>query len=52
MQLSDLVSLPPKSIDKLEKVKRQASGFISGGYISRDHGCVTQMLSDLHLPLL
>ena len=41
-----------KDIDKLEKVQRQAARFISGDYTSRDHGCVTQMLSDLHLPLL
>ena len=38
-----------KDIDKLEKVQRQAARFISGDYTSRDHGCVTQMLSDLHL---
>ena len=41
-----------KDIDKLEKVQRQAARFISGDYISDDHGCVTQMLSDLHLPQL
>ena len=40
-----------KDIDKLEKVRRQAARFISGGYTSRDHGCVTQLLTDsLHLP--
>ena len=39
-----------KDIDKLEKVQRQAARFISGDHTSRDHGCVTQMLSDLHLP--
>ena len=38
--------------DKLEKVQCQAARFISGDYTSRDHGCVTQMLSDLHLPPL
>ena len=38
-----------KDIDKLEKVQRQAARFISGGYTSRDHGCVTQLLTDLHL---
>ena len=41
-----------KDIDKLEKVQRQAARFISGDYTSRDHGCVTQMLRDLHLPPL
>ena len=41
-----------KDIDKLEKVQCQAARFISGDYTSRDHGCVTQMLSDLHLPPL
>ena len=41
-----------KDIDKLEKVQRQAARFISGDYTSRDHGCVTQMLTDLHLPPL
>ena len=41
-----------KDIDKLEKVQRQTARFISGDYTSMDHGCVTQMLSDLHLPPL
>ena len=36
-----------KDIDKLVKVQRQAVRFISG-----DHGCVTQMLTYLHLPPL
>ena len=41
-----------KDIDKLEKVQRQAARFISRDYTSRDHGCVTQMISDNHLPPL
>ena len=41
-----------KDIDKLEKIQRQAARFISGDYSSRDHGCVTQMLTGLRLPPL
>ena len=37
-----------KDIDKLVKVQCQAVG----DYTSRDHGCVTQMLTYLHLPPL
>ena len=36
----------------LEKIQRQAARFISGDYSSRDHGCVTQMLTELLLPPL
>ena len=41
-----------KDIDKLEKVQRQAARFITGNYISRDQGCVSQMLAELNLPPL
>ena len=36
-------------IDKLEKVQRQADRFITGNYISREQGCVSQMLAELNL---
>ena len=38
-----------KDIDKLEKVQRQAARFITGNYIARDQGCVSQMLAKLNL---
>ena len=41
-----------KDIDKLEKVQRQAARFITGNYISREQGCVSQMLAELNLPPL
>ena len=41
-----------KDIDKLEKIQRQAARFISSDYSSRDHGCITQMLTELRLPPL
>ena len=36
-----------KDIDKLQKVQRQAARFITGNYISRDQGFVSQMLAEL-----
>ena len=39
-------------IDKLEKVQSQAARFITGNYISREQGCVSQMLAELNLPPL
>ena len=41
-----------KDIDELEKVQRQAARFVTGNYISRDQGCVSQMLAELNLPPL
>ena len=41
-----------KDIGKLEKVQRRAARFITGDYISRDEGCVSQMLTSLNLPPL
>ena len=41
-----------KDIDKLEKVQRQAARFITGDYISKEQGCVSQMLAELNLPPL
>ena len=41
-----------KDIDKLEKVQCQAARFIIRNYISRDQGCVSQMLKERNLPPL
>ena len=36
-----------KNIDKLEKEQRQAARFIIGNFMSRDQGCVSQILAEL-----
>ncbi len=41
-----------KDIDKLEKVQHRAARFITGDYRTREKGCVTSMLKDLHLQSL
>ena len=52
LEYSSLVWDPylQKDIGKLEKVRRRAARFITGDYISRDEGCVSQMLARLNLP--
>ena len=41
-----------KDLNKIEKVQRQATRFITGDYTSRDPGCITQMMTKLNLPSL
>ena len=39
-------------IDKLERVQRRAARFVTGDYRTRQPGCVSAMLEDLHLQSL
>ena len=52
LEYSSVVWYPhlQKDIDSLEKNQSQAARVISGDYSSRDHGCVTQMVTELRPP--